>query len=151
MPDYGTPYTRAVLLNIYMIVWIDNGCNLSDRQEEILSNFELLASAVEQFDSRFTLRALRSIASIRKNLRAETLGPVIVRTYPQGDQKAIIFLKAIGTNANNATLFLKKAETVLKADASTSSRRQSIPEIDVFIGILIQVFYILHSSYLIAY
>ena len=144
-------YHRLILFISHMLRWIDEYCPDSDDEEEIFSSFELLASAVAQFDSRFTLRALRSIAFIRKNLKAETLAAVIIRTYPLGDQKATIFLRAIGTDEHSAVELPYLADPILEADPATALRRQSFPEIDVFIGILIQVFYILHSIYLIAY
>src|SRR5450759_3690375 len=39
-----------------------------DPSEEIRAQFPLLERAVAQFDTRFTLRAIRSISSLRKKL-----------------------------------------------------------------------------------
>jgi hypothetical protein len=86
------------VVQAYIQAWLHTLCSpLSNKGLDILSNFELLERAVNEFDSRFTLRALRSIASIRKTLNAPILWKIIMRTYPADDQRAKIFFNALGT------------------------------------------------------
>lgn len=113
---------------------------------DILSNFDLLERAVDQFDARFTLRALRAISSIRKLLEETTLAKVILRVYLPGDTRANILLKAIGTVAEQAREILHMAEKAQKAEGGSITRKTTIPEIDIYISILVQVWSILNAQ-----
>lgn len=108
-------------------------CGTDTIGSEILSNFDLLERAVDQFDARFTLRALRAISSIRKSLEETALAKVILRVYLPNDTRANILLKAIGTDVEQAREILHKAEGV------PLTRKTTIPEIDIYISILVQV------------
>jgi 26S proteasome regulatory subunit N3 len=85
---------------------------------------------VAQFDSRFTLRALRSISSLRKQLDAAILSQTVANTCPHGKTAAIL-LRAIGLDED-------AAETVLES-AKSPPAKDPIPEIEIYLGILIQV------------
>lgn len=83
--------------------------------EDFQTNFALLDRAVTQFDTRFTLRALRSISSLRKKLSDTRIASLSVK-------KPIKEL-------------LAEAEKELSGDA----KKESIPEVRIYIGILFQV------------
>jgi 26S proteasome regulatory subunit N3 len=87
---------------------------------------------VTQFDSRFTLRALRSISSLRKHITADILSQVVATTYPYGNETAAILLKAIGLDQ-------RKAQEVMKTGEKLSVSKEPIPEVDIYLGILVQV------------
>jgi 26S proteasome regulatory subunit N3 len=106
---------------------------------EILSNFDLLERAVDQFDARFTLRALRAISSIRKLLEETALTKIILRIYLPNDNRANILLKAIGTDVEQAKEILHTAEKTQKTEGMSIARKTTIPEIDIYISILVQV------------
>lgn len=91
---------------------------VQDPSEDFKANFVLLERAVAQFDTRFTLRALRSISSLRKKL-AETK---IAQIAKFESKKAV-------------TDVLVDAEKELTGDA----KKESVPEIRIYIAILIQV------------
>ncbi len=57
---------------------------------DIKSNFTLLDRAVSQFDARFSLRALRSISSLRKRLTPDILAQVISETFVPSSPSAIV-------------------------------------------------------------
>lgn len=100
------------------------------------------------FDARFTLRALRSVSSIRKRLTPDILAQVIVETFP-----------ATVTSGNVAKQLLialgkehlplgqqSAADSAMDVDSKTSAKnggkkeiKEVIPEIDIFLGILVQV------------
>ncbi|PQE07894.1 26s proteasome non-atpase regulatory subunit 3 protein [Rutstroemia sp. NJR-2017a WRK4] len=112
---------------------------------DIKSNFPLLERAVTLFDARFTLRALRSISSIRKHLTADILAQVITETYPSTSPQAKILLTALGRE--NAT-FNKPSSSEMEIDndskgakSGKKETKETIPEIDIFLGILTQIFY----------
>jgi 26S proteasome regulatory subunit N3 len=88
---------------------------VQDPSEDFKANFQLLERAVAQFDTRFTLRALRSISSLRKKL-AET-------KVAQLDVKKPI------------RELLPEAERELTGEA----KKDSVPEIRIYIAILVQV------------
>jgi 26S proteasome regulatory subunit N3 len=111
-------------------------------QEAIKSNFALLERAVTQFDSRFTLRALRSISSLRKKLTARSLCEAIVSTYAPGNPTAKVLINATGISQQEAKNIFNDADKKEKASPNASDPKQKkepIPEIDIYLAVLIQV------------
>lgn len=103
---------------------------------DVKSNFALLDRAVAQFDSRFTLRALRSISSLRKRLSPEAFIHVISSTYPKDAPSARTFYGALGVTEDQ----VKTASSLESTAPGTKQQdKEIIPEIDVYIGILVQV------------
>jgi 26S proteasome regulatory subunit N3 len=92
---------------------------------------------VAQFDSRFTLRALRSISSLRKQLDAAILSQIVANTCPSGKTAAIL-LRAVGLDED-------AAETVLDS-VKNPPTKDPIPEIEIYLGILIQVWHHLQQT-----
>lgn len=88
---------------------------IQDPSEDFKTNFLLLERAVAQFDTRFALRALRSISSLRKKLAETKLAQLNIKK-PLKD-------------------LLPEAEKALTGEA----KKDSIPEIRIYIAILIQV------------
>jgi 26S proteasome regulatory subunit N3 len=91
---------------------------VQDPSEDFKANFVLLERAVAQFDTRFTLRALRSISSLRKKL-AETKIAQIAKFDSKKSVKEV----------------LVDAEKELTGDV----KKESVSEIRIYIAILIQV------------
>ncbi|KAK5661757.1 hypothetical protein OQA88_9858 [Cercophora sp. LCS_1] len=113
---------------------------------DIKSNFALLDRAIALFDARFSLRALRSISSIRKRLNADILAQAISETFPANAPSSHIakgLLLAIG----RADVSLgRQSGPEMEVDSEPKSKngakkevKEIIPEIDVFLGILTQV------------
>jgi 26S proteasome regulatory subunit N3 len=88
---------------------------VQDPSEDFKTNFLLLERAVAQFDSRFTLRALRSISSLRKKLAETKIAQLDVKR-PIKD-------------------LLPEVEKELTGEA----KKESVPEIRIYIAVLIQV------------
>ncbi|KAL3419645.1 hypothetical protein PVAG01_08143 [Phlyctema vagabunda] len=112
---------------------------------DIKSNFALLEKAVALFDARFSLRALRSISSIRKRLTPDILAQVITESYQSTSPAAQSLLIAIGRE--NAS-FAKPVPTEMEVDGEKAAKagkkepKEIIPEIDIFLGILVQIYYL---------
>ncbi|TQS35806.1 hypothetical protein Golomagni_03761 [Golovinomyces magnicellulatus] len=110
---------------------------------DITSNFSLLERAVAIFDARFTLRALRSISSIRKHLTPNILARVISETYHSTGPISRSMLLAIDT-ANSD--FSKPSSNDMDIDSDLKNRpgkkeiKTIIPEIDIYLSILIQTY-----------
>lgn len=114
---------------------------------EIKSNFALLDRAVALFDARFSLRALRSISIIRKRLTPDILAQVIAETFPVTAASGNVAKKLLA--AINREKVQLKAANEMEIDSDTSKTtpkngakkesKEIIPEIDVFLGILVQV------------
>jgi 26S proteasome regulatory subunit N3 len=104
---------------------------------DIRGNFILLEKAVAQFDTRFTLRALRSISSLRKRLTDRVLCSVIILTYSPNNATARTFIEFIGMDgeAIQSVVSQYKEEVQL----NKNSTKEPLPEVDVYIAILIQV------------
>lgn len=104
---------------------------------DIRGNFVLLERAVAQFDTRFTLRALRSISSLRKRLTDRVLCSVIILTYSPNNATARTFIEYIGMDgeAIQSVVSQYKEEVQL----NKTSAKEPLPEVDVYIAILIQV------------
>ncbi|KAF3763027.1 hypothetical protein M406DRAFT_292648 [Cryphonectria parasitica EP155] len=119
---------------------------------DIKSNFALLDRAVALFDARFSLRALRFVSSIRKRLTPAILAQVIVETYPGNTLSSSVaqqLLKAHGREqipleSQLAAQAEAAADGKVKAPAAKNGSKKDtntevIPEVDIFLGILIQV------------
>ncbi|KKA29172.1 hypothetical protein TD95_003712 [Thielaviopsis punctulata] len=115
--------------------------------KDIKANAALLDRAVTLFDSRFSLRALRSISLIRKRLNPDVIATAISEIYPATSASASVakgLLAVIGRE--NVTL---GASTTSEMDIDSEPKKTAkkekepkdvIPEVGVFIGILIQVY-----------
>jgi len=100
---------------------------------DIKSNFALLDRAVALFDARFSLRALRSISLIRKRLSPDVIGQAIAETgHFASDDVSAKLTQALG---------LKTLPSATEGEPvhAPSKEKTAIPEIDVFLGILVQV------------
>ncbi|KUI61692.1 putative 26S proteasome regulatory subunit rpn3 [Cytospora mali] len=112
---------------------------------DIKSNFALLDRAVALFDARFSLRALRSVSSIRKRLTPDILAQVIVETFPAtvtSGNVAKQLLIALGKEHLPLGQQAAADDGEAKGSAKNGSKKETkevIPEIDIFLGILIQV------------
>jgi len=112
----------------------------TDRKEDIRANFALLERAVAQFDARFTLRALRSISSLRKRLDQKTLCDVIISAYPAESDTAKTLIQAAGIDSSMVKSMSEQASKLKANGSSTKSSVHDVaPEIDIYLAILIQV------------
>lgn len=112
---------------------------------DIKSNFPLLERAVTLFDARFSLRALRSISSLRKRLTPDILAQVIAEIYPSTSPSAKLLLVAL--DREHVTVG-KAVSNEMEIDGEPKVRngkkepKEVIPEIDIFLGILTQIYYL---------
>lgn len=107
---------------------------------DIKNNFTLLERAVTHFDPRFTLRALRSISSLRKNLSADVLAQTIVETYPSTNATASFVLGAIGKSSAFEEASAEQSMDVDTESTSKTSTKEILPEIDAYLSILVQIY-----------
>ncbi|KAF8449656.1 proteasome regulatory subunit C-terminal-domain-containing protein [Terfezia claveryi] len=96
---------------------------------EIKQNFGLLERGVANFDPRFSLRVLRSVPSMRRKLTADILSKVISETYPPDHPSARTLLS-----------LLSGMDTEVSSDGSSVTNGNILPEVDVYINFLVQVF-----------
>lgn len=112
----------------------------------IKNNFALLEKAVALFDARYSLRALRSISTIRKTLNADILAKVISETYQPSSSTAKNLLVAINKEGISVTgPASSEMDIDGKSPAKNSAKKEAkevIPEIDIFLGILVQVLFL---------
>ena len=115
---------------------------------DIKSNFALLDRAVALFDARFSLRALRSISVIRKRLTPDIIAQAIAETFPATVQSGNIaknLLVAIGRESiplGRPSGPEMEIDSEAKAGTKNGAKKEVkeiIPEVDVFLGILVQV------------
>ncbi|KAI2624520.1 putative proteasome regulatory particle subunit [Xylaria nigripes] len=115
---------------------------------DIKSNFSLLDRAVALFDSRFTLRALRSISSLRKRLTPEILAQVIAETFPPTVASTYVAKSLLAAVGKSDTPLGRQYGADMEIDndsktpknGSKKEMKDNIPEIDIFLAILIQVY-----------
>jgi 26S proteasome regulatory subunit N3 len=104
------------------------------RETVIVNNLSLVVQAVDNFDSRFTLRALRSIYTLRKSDRfAEAIVHGIRTAYPKASNRGRQILED-----------QLPSKAVKQAPASATKEKdgqeeQTLPEIWSYLGVLIQV------------
>lgn len=89
----------------------------------IISNLDIIRLAVQQFDHRFILRALRAVSSIRKKLASSDNGLGIISSVKEARNSA--------NNERTSTLHTPKK---LKPESGAM-----IPEEEVYIAVLEQV------------
>lgn len=116
---------------------------------DIKANFALLERAVAQFDSRFTLRVLRSISSVRKYLSPDMLTQIITESYPSSSAVAKSLLAALGKE--DVTFETSEAASEMEIDVPSKATSQPsatktataskdvLPEIDTYLSILVQI------------
>lgn len=99
------------------------------------------------FDARFSLRALRSISLIRKRLTPDIIAQAIVDTYPATASSGNLvkgFLATLGREnmplgrASGSDMEVDSESKPLKNGAKKENK-EIIPEVDIFLGLLIQV------------
>ncbi|KAK3486677.1 proteasome regulatory subunit C-terminal-domain-containing protein [Neurospora hispaniola] len=113
---------------------------------DIKSNFALLDRAVALFDPRFSLRALRSISSIRKRLTPDILAQVVSETFsassPNTQVAEHLLLAVDRPNVTLGSSSEMEIDSGSKSPAKNGGKKEPkeiIPEIDIFLGILAQV------------
>ncbi|KAL3472671.1 isoprenoid synthase domain-containing protein [Aspergillus californicus] len=107
--------------------------------QDIKTNFTLLERAVAHFDPRFTLRVLRSISSMRKQITSEVLAEAIVDTYPRSSTTASFLLGAI----DQADAFESvESDTKMEVDTDKAkpTPKEVLPETDTYLSILTQIY-----------
>jgi 26S proteasome regulatory subunit N3 len=104
---------------------------------DVRNNFSLLERGVNQFDARFTLRALRAISSLRKKLSGEIICEAIISTYPPNNPTARTLIRATGVSDDVLSQIAKSVSQEL--NGTKQEKKEPLPEIDVYIAILIQV------------
>ena len=113
-----------------------------DTSTAIKANFALLHRAVSQFDPRFSLRVLRSISSVRKQLSANLLVQIIAETISTSGSVQRKFLE-LTENENSPS---KDGAVEMEVDSKPSSKnstspKESLPEVDIYLAILCQVYF----------
>ncbi|KAK4498093.1 hypothetical protein PRZ48_010749 [Zasmidium cellare] len=100
----------------------------------ITNNFALINQAVDNFDSRFTLRALRSIATLRKASNFPDALIAGIRTaYPKASNRGRQILEEL--------LPEKHQQNGTSASAGKETQEeQTHPEIWAYLGVLVQVY-----------
>lgn len=117
---------------------------------DIKSNFALLDRAVTLFDARFTLRALRSISSLRKRLTPEIIAQAIAESFPATSSSASVAKQLLATIGKQDVALGRQSGSEMEVDSETKApakngskkdkeSKELIPEVDIFLGILIQV------------
>lgn len=107
---------------------------------EIKSNLPLLERGISQFDPRFSLRVLRSISSIRKHLSANVVATVVVDTYPTSSATALSLISAVKDDPSFPTQKVDEWHSKKDSSQPKGSAKEILPEIDVYLSILVQVY-----------
>ena len=125
-----TPWTHLTLIDVDL-----KGC------------CALLERAVALFDARFTLRALRSISSLRKRLTVDIIAKTILWHLPAPTSSSGDIAQHILVSIGRADASLRRpTDSEMEIDSEPKGKngvkkeaKEIIPEIDVFLGILMQV------------
>ncbi|KAF8461024.1 proteasome regulatory subunit C-terminal-domain-containing protein [Kalaharituber pfeilii] len=110
---------------------------------EIKQNFALLERGVANFDPRFSLRVLRSIPSLRRRLTADILAKVISETYPSDHLSTKSLLPLLTEDVSSMDIEAPSGGN------SSSASANILPEIDVYLNFLVQI-YLLDQKSIIA-
>ncbi|KAI6082997.1 proteasome regulatory subunit C-terminal-domain-containing protein [Hypoxylon rubiginosum] len=116
---------------------------------DIKSNFALLDRAVALFDARFTLRALRSISSLRKRLTPDILAQVVAETFSPTSPAATVAKQLLVAVGREDVALGRQSGTEMEIDSEPKAPakngnkkeiKEVIPEVDIFLSILTQVY-----------
>ncbi|RYP17560.1 hypothetical protein DL765_004449 [Monosporascus sp. GIB2] len=115
---------------------------------DIKSNFALLDRAVALFDARFSLRALRSISSLRKRLTPDILAQVVAETFPASSASSGVAKNMLAVIGKQDVPLGRQSSSEMEVDSDARSSAKNgkkeikdvIPEIDIFLSILVQVY-----------
>lgn len=103
----------------------------------ITNNFDLIRQAVEAFDSRFTLRALRSISTLRKSDKfTQAIVHGIRAAFPKPNMGARKVLEAMLPDDAKT---MQNGTSTPSGKEKDASEEQQLPEIWAYLGILVQV------------
>lgn len=91
---------------------------------DIVQNLDLIAVAVQQFDVRFILRALRAISTIRKHLRKGREGTEVIR-----------FIQALRNTRSAA----QSKSSLANKQSKVGPSENILPEEDIYLAIIEQV------------
>ena len=113
----------------------------------IRNSFALVERGVSHFDTRFTLRALRSISSLRKRFSYKVIRDAILAVYPPSHQSARYLLRAAAqgssSTTNGHTADSEDGENAMMVDTSVNQKghtgKDIVPEVEIYISVLIQV------------
>lgn len=108
--------------------------------QEIKANLPLLERAVSQFDPRFSLRVLRSIPAVRKQVSADVLATVVTDAYPTPTATAMSLLTAVKDDPSFPTQKVEEWYSRKEAQQQKGSPKEVLPEVDVYLSILVQVY-----------
>jgi 26S proteasome regulatory subunit N3 len=105
----------------------------------IVNNFDLIRQAVDAFDSRFTLRALRSISTLRKSDQfAKAIMHGVRTAFPKPNMGARKVLEEM--LPENVTAMQNGTASGDEKKKEGSTEEQQLPEIWAYLGILVQVY-----------
>ncbi|RDW86136.1 proteasome regulatory particle lid subunit RPN3 [Aspergillus mulundensis] len=107
--------------------------------QDIKTNFTFLERAVTHFDPRFTLRVLRSISSMRKQITSDVLAEAIVGAYPKSSTTASLLLSAIDQAGALDDVAGSTSKMDVDNDKAKPSSKEVLPEIDTYLSILVQI------------
>ena len=103
----------------------------------IINSFDLIRQAVDAFDSRFTLRALRSTSTLRKSDKfAEAMVQGIRTAFPKPNMGARKVLEEMLPDSVTA---MQNGVASSAEKAKEGGEDQQLPEIWAYLGILVQV------------
>ncbi|KAK3710915.1 26S proteasome non-ATPase regulatory subunit [Vermiconidia calcicola] len=104
----------------------------------IINNFDLIRQAVDAFDSRFTLRALRSTSTLRKSDKFVEAIVIGVRTaFPKANMGARKVLEEMLPESATA---MQNGVAATEREKKETGDDQQVPELWAYLGILVQVY-----------
>lgn len=101
-------------------------------QKEIEDSFSLLAKSSTNIDNRYISKVFRDLGSLRRKLKGQEdiLGAIVNKYYANDDYKKNYLLGAIDVSISSNEMELDSA----------NSSDELLPEVDLYIHLLIQVF-----------
>ncbi|KAI9104690.1 proteasome regulatory subunit C-terminal-domain-containing protein [Phlyctochytrium arcticum] len=106
--------------------------------QDIKQNLTLLERAVSALESRFTTRALRATASIRKRITPEILVQAINAHFPKNSAAKTELLDYVNKNSN--TMQVDEPETKVDAKDGKDSQKEFLPEHEVYLSYLVLIY-----------
>ncbi|VEU19402.1 DEKNAAC100528 [Brettanomyces naardenensis] len=100
---------------------------------ETLKEFPaLIERSAQNFDPRYILKVFRELTPVRKEITSDTLVSLIESVYPPTNSHRAYLLEALSADPS--------AEMDTEDDDNQVPKRNPIPEVDIFIHLLVQIY-----------
>lgn len=113
--------------------------------DQLNTFLSLIKSSTIKFDPRYILKVFRELTSIRRDIKADDLICLVTTVYPASYPTVDALLAALKPFSEGKQVIISKSDDAMEIDTDgmaigDNAEFDVLPEIDVFIHLLVQIF-----------